>query len=305
VSKPAKELEREITAKVRSRKYRARGVWWTVRMLIESNEGKHPGDLRTPDGAAITAENLADDGYASAGTVLSCLQQLEAVGLLKKLESGVWHSGYLARLYEVRDSVRDRVRRHRVLRNTQEGVTSPSCNANVTPRPPPPSLSPPYTPSIPSPTPEYPNAAHSAGDVGSDAGENGKPSRKKAKEPKFPPGVWERAVEGWGKAFHHVHRSEFHWNPRQTKGLSEVLQALKGDLGRFEQVAKAWLREPEHGLTKGHPLWQLAVDLNYVESKIAQGTVGLPPSGANGAHATPAERKRTAVEQALERRIAQ
>ena len=119
------------------------------------------------------------------------------------------------------------------------------------------------------------------------------PPRGREKKPVvFGRGVWERACDGWATAYRHVHGSPFHWgrDGRQAKGLRDVLEALGGDLSRFERVAKAWLREPETGKARGHPLHQLAEDLNYIESKIAKGTVGHDPAG-NGRH-----RRRSAAE---------
>lgn len=124
----------------------------------------------------------------------------------------------------------------------------------------------------PDPTgPKNSDAAHPSGDESSAVKTR---KRAKPKEPVFPEGVWDRAVAGWGRAAKATHGSDFRWNSRQYKGLRDVLVALDGDIGRFETVAKAWLREPEVGKAKGHPLYQLAEDLNYIESKIAKGTVG-------------------------------
>lgn len=289
MSKPAKEIEAEITAKVRGRKVRTRGVWWTVRTLIEANNGKYPGDLRTPDGAVLSAEDIAAECCTSAAAVLASFQQLTAIGLLRRLESGVWHSRPLARLNEVRRGAVRRTQRwqqKRVSIDTPGGVNCAKVDTLLTPRPPPPSLSPPNTPSIPSPAPEEKSdAAHPTGD----ALPNGKtPKRPKAspKPPAFPEGVWDRAREGWAKAYRHVHGTDFVWDKRQLGGLSKVLNALGADLVRFKAVAVAWLREEERGPVKGHPLWQLATDLNYVLTKIAKGTVG-EPAGTNGFNETP------------------
>lgn len=159
--------------------------------------------------------------------------------------------------FEERLATLNRVRKHR----GQDPVTS-----NVTPEKPP-SNAPSSSSSSTSVTPD---AAHPAGGV--------KPARRvRGSEPpegKFPPGVWQRAREGWANAFRHVHGSEFRWDSQQHSGLSKILTALDGDLAQFERVAKAWLKEPEQAQSKGHPLWVLAKDLNYIESKIAKGTVG-------------------------------
>jgi hypothetical protein len=92
---------------------------------------------------------------------------------------------------------------------------------------------------------------------------------------KFPAGVWERAVEGWENAWRHVHGRDYAWlrhqKGRDFRGLSVALEALGSDLSKLATFIRAYLREPETGRTKGHPLYLLGDDFNAIGSKIEKG----------------------------------
>ena len=130
MAKSAAQIDREIDALLETRRPKAVGIWWWVRRMIERNGGKFPGDLRTPNGAAIPAGAIGECANAPAAAVLSCLQQLEAKGLLKQLDDGTWHSPFLARFQEARKGERTRKTRER----ERKGVTShpKRCDIGVT-----------------------------------------------------------------------------------------------------------------------------------------------------------------------------
>jgi hypothetical protein len=101
------------------------------------------------------------------------------------------------------------------------------------------------------------------------------PGEKKQRQAaKFPPGVWERAKQGWQTAYHHVHGIDYAWDGRDWTALSKILALVKADLDRFAEIARAWLRETEVGRARGHWLYELAGQINTIREKIAKGRVG-------------------------------
>jgi hypothetical protein len=235
-----------------------RGIW--IDVLCAMHESDRRGILEG------TAEQLSRVLRCGPADVTRAVRELKETGAANVEESNgavTLVNRRMQREYEERVATRNRVRKHRYGDDVTEDVTDEKRESNA------------HSSSSSS---ERPVAAQPGG-AGRSA--NNAKSPDEPSSAKFPSGVWRRASDGWSAAFRHVHGSDFHWNSRQARGLRDVLVALKADLGKFERVAKAWLLEPESGKAKGHPLYQLAEDLNYIESKIAKGTVGKT-SGANG-----------------------
>lgn len=155
MSKSAAEIEADIRRAWQSRRLKARGLWMTIRDLIEHGDDKRPGFL-LQNGRPMRTEdvaNLANTSVTMAGTLLG---QLESVKLVTIAADGAIFSKPLASLYHRREVLRRNTKacrsRRGVLRNTQGGITSAPCNTHVIPDPPP-SVSPPITPSSTSPSP--------------------------------------------------------------------------------------------------------------------------------------------------------
>lgn len=288
-SKSAKELEAAIDQALDRCSLATRGLWTTMRYLIENKCDGRPGDLRM-NGAPPDAEQIAIMARCTAAKVLRLLESLQSprVSLLQQLPDGTYHAPHLARLAEARSTNANRQARFRrinttskvgdrarALHNAQKGVMSHHSNAVVTPAPPPPSSSPPITPPTTPPDP-LPFSSKTAGDAVSEAGASAETEEPKGA--KFPPGVWRKATDGWKNAYRHVHGFEYRGNSRHWKALAQILHELQANLEALAQVVRAWLREPEVGRAKGHTLPALADDLNYILGKIAKGTIGHGPA---------------------------
>src|SRR5688572_9873677 len=103
----AKKLEDDIRQKWQTRKLRARGMWLTIRDVIENGDDKRPGFL-LQDGRPMRTEEIANLANASVTTVGGLLGELSAVGLVTVAGDGAVFSKPLIRLRELHAANADR-----------------------------------------------------------------------------------------------------------------------------------------------------------------------------------------------------
>ena len=157
-SRSAPEIEDDIRVRWLTRKLRARGLWLTIRDLIERHGAKRPGHLLAEDGSPMGLEEVAEHANASLNTATSLMRQLVVSGLLATASDGTYYSKPLAELHRVRRAAAKRQLRRR------QGVTSrpngrdvhPMSHPRGKPAPPPPMVSPPIPPSSLSPPAPHP-----------------------------------------------------------------------------------------------------------------------------------------------------
>ena len=167
MGKSTSEIEAGIRAALNVCSLEARGLWCTMRYLID--ESDRPGHLRQ-NGRPMSEAQLARVAGCASDAVSPLLQELEECGLLSKVER-TWHSPNLARLVEVRANGAARVQEWRKRQQQEDGggrkprrrerreasapgvLRNTACNADVTSGgSPPASSSPPTTPSLSPPS---------------------------------------------------------------------------------------------------------------------------------------------------------
>lgn len=166
-SKSVAEIEQEIYEAMLAVDCAAFGLWCKMRALIDRLSDR-PGHLRR-DGQSMNLPALAQWARLERDMAPRLLRDLESVGLVKVDQRGYIQLPHLIELSKVRQADAERQRRGRQRRRDKDlqGVTNTRCHTDVTNHPPP-QVSPPYNPPLPSPPPED---HHSAREVSTNGDE--------------------------------------------------------------------------------------------------------------------------------------
>ena len=126
MAKTAPQLEKDIRTALLKCRLTARGMWYEMRRLIETDSDR-PGALHRK-GGPISAEQLAQEAGCSAKKVPLLVEQLKLAGLIAISRRGVLYSPLLARVVHKRGKGRERTRRFR-LKTRGGALRNAGCNA--------------------------------------------------------------------------------------------------------------------------------------------------------------------------------